>query len=69
VSEDIRGAKAAVLHVNVAWLLVLFVMLIEVAERRIRPDNNWTLQQMLRLVAETINAYKTVIKVFTNLKA
>lgn len=44
VSEDIRGAQAAVLHVNVGWLLV-FVCNVN------RSEYDRTLQQMLRLVA------------------
>jgi len=44
VSEDMWGAQAAVLHVNVGWLLV-FVCSVN------RSEYDRTLQQMLRLVA------------------
>jgi len=53
VSEDKRGAQAAVLHVNVAWLLV-FVCNVDRSGRARKTtglDNVWTLQQMLLFVA------------------
>jgi hypothetical protein len=78
VSENKRGAQAAVLHVNVAWLLV-FVCNVDRSGRARRTTGldtsayvtfgGETKPSRMRHMVETIKAYKSVNKHFTNMGA